>query len=175
MQRAWRDAGQGHFYFHAQIGHPLGVPDFAYPGEVALGVILADPSGELTDLQRLAGDYPPRLRDAVVHRCLWEASFLIDIAGKAVAREDTTYLAGCLFRAIGMCAHTLHGHAGRWLINEKGAIASAAQLPAAPADFASRAHGLLAQLGTRPAQLTAALDAATALLHDTTDACQHHP
>jgi len=30
----------------------LGVPSFAYAGEVALGVVLADPSNELKTLQR---------------------------------------------------------------------------------------------------------------------------
>ena len=34
VQRAWEDAKAGRFYFHGQVGHPLGVPDFAYAGEV---------------------------------------------------------------------------------------------------------------------------------------------
>ncbi|MHB1475698.1 MAG: nucleotidyltransferase family protein, partial [Dermatophilaceae bacterium] len=76
--------------------------------------------------------YPPRLRDALVAG-LWEASFAIDNARKAVTRADTTYMAGCLFRAVEVCAHALHGHAGHWLINEKGAVASAGRLPEAPA------------------------------------------
>ena len=42
----------------------------------------------------------------------------------------------------------LHGHAGHWLINEKGAVASAGRLPEAPASFAERAHDVLAHLGT---------------------------
>jgi hypothetical protein len=57
---------------------------------------------------------------------------MIKIARKAVSRCDTTYIAGCLFRAVEICAHALHGHAGRWLISEKGAIDSAGQLAEAP-------------------------------------------
>lgn len=105
------DAQAGQYSFHAQTGHPLGVPSFMYAGEVALGVVLADPTGELQQLQETARRYPPRLRDALVHG-LWEASFTIDIARKAVPRGDTTYVAGCLFRAVELCAHALHGHAG---------------------------------------------------------------
>jgi len=39
VHAAWMDAVSGKFAFHAQVGHPFGVPDFAYPGEVALGVV----------------------------------------------------------------------------------------------------------------------------------------
>ncbi len=46
-------------------------------------------------------------------------------SGMAVSRADTTYVAGCLFRALELCAHAVHAHAGRWLVNEKGVVASA--------------------------------------------------
>jgi hypothetical protein len=89
-----------------------------------------------------------------------------------VSRADTTYIAGCLFRTAEVCAYALHGHAGRWVINEKGAVASAGRLPNAPARFADRAHGVLAHLGAAPAELSCALAAAEELLADTVAACQ---
>ena len=52
--KSWEDARAGRYDFHFQIGHPFGVPDFMYAGEVALGVVLADPSGEITALQQAA-------------------------------------------------------------------------------------------------------------------------
>jgi predicted nucleotidyltransferase len=90
---AWQDAQRGRFRFHAQVGNPLGVPDFAYAGEVALGVVLADATGELASLQRRTSAYPRALADTLVQG-LWEATFLIDIARKAVSRADTSYVAG---------------------------------------------------------------------------------
>ena len=171
VHAAWRDARAGRFRFHAQVGHPLGFPDFAYPGEVALGVVLVDPSGELASLQRETGAYPPPLRDTLV-TCVWEASFTVAIARKAVGRVDTAYVAGCLFRAVALCAHALHGYAGRWLVNEKGAVASAGRLPHAPVAFAERAHGVLAHLGTTAGELRAAVDAADGLVDDTAAACR---
>ena len=39
--KSWEDARAGRYDFHFQIGHPFGVPDFMYAGEVALGVVLA--------------------------------------------------------------------------------------------------------------------------------------
>jgi hypothetical protein len=171
VHAAWVDARSGRYRFHAQTGHPLGVPDFAYAGELALGVVLADPTDQLTRLQHATRQYPPALTDALV-RGLWEATFILEVARKAVTRRDTVYVAGCLFRALGLCAHALHGHAGRWLVNEKGAIAAAARLPGTPADFAARAHGPLAQLGSSPEDLTAALDATAELVEDTVAACR---
>jgi predicted nucleotidyltransferase len=170
VRTSWDDAQAGRYAFHFQIGHPLGVPDFMYAGEVALGVVLADPSGELSALQQAARQFPPRLRDALVAG-LWEASFDLDIARKAVSRGDTAYVAGCLFRAVQVCAQALHGHAGHWLINEKGAIASAGRLPTAPAGFAERAQAVLAHLGATPDELSRAIDSARDLLADTTTAC----
>ena len=170
VHAAWADAQAGRYAFHAQVGHPLGVPDFAYPGEVALGVVLADPTGELRDLHEQTQAYPPLLAAALVEG-LWEASFLLDNARKAATRRDTTYIAGCLFRLVGLCAHALHGRAGRWLINEKGAIAAAGRLEIAPEGFTAQAHAVLATLGTSPEELTAALDAAATLLAETRAAC----
>jgi len=171
VRRSWDDAQAGRYDFHFQIGHPLGVPDFMYVGEVALGVVLADRSGEITALQQAARHYPSRLRDALVAG-LWEASFTIDMARKAVSRGDTAYVAGRLFRVVEVCAHALHGHAGQWLINEKGAVASAGRLPEAPAGFAERAQGVLAHLGATPGELRMAIASAADFLADTTTACQ---
>jgi nucleotidyltransferase-like protein len=171
VHRAWADAQAGRYEFHAQVGHPLGVPDFAYPGEVALGVVLADPSGELLALHERTQAYPPLLAEALA-RGLWEAGFLIDNARKAVTRRDTTYVAGCLFRVVGLCAHAVHGRAGRWLVNEKGAVAAAGRLAVAPAGFTEQAHGVLACLGTASEDLTAALDAAADLVAATSAACE---
>jgi Nucleotidyltransferase domain len=173
VRASWEVASSGQFALHAQVGHPLGWPDFAYAGEIALGLVLADPSGELAALHHAAGRYPPALAGTVVTRTLWEASFSLEIAGKAVSREDTTYVAGCVFRAVGLCAHAIHARAGRWLINEKGAVASAGRLPTAPEGFAPRAAAVLGDLGTTATRLSSALDRARELVTDTSASCTH--
>ena len=170
VHECWAAARAGRYTFHAQVGHPLGVPDFAYAGEVALGIVLADPSRELGELQEKTRAYPPALSEELIAG-LWEAEFTLGIAEKAATRGDTTYVAGCLFRAVLICAHALHGRAERWLVNEKGAIASAARLPGAPDRFFERAHAVLAHLGAEPHELTAAIVLAAQLLRDTAAAC----
>jgi predicted nucleotidyltransferase len=165
VEQSWRDAEAGRYAWHAQTGHPLGVPDFLYAGEVALGVVLRDPAGALQSLKR---PYPRALREQLVTG-LWEADFMVMVAGKAVGRGDAAYVAGCLFRLVGVCAHALHGAAGRWLINEKGAVAGAARLDGAPAHFEERVNEIFGAV--RPAELKRATDLAGALVVDVADAC----
>jgi hypothetical protein len=170
VHEIWAGASQGRYEFHQQTGHPLGFPDHAYAGELALGRILADPTGELAALQARVRVYPPALSVALVTG-LWEADFLVVNARKAVSRGDTAYVAGCLFRAVGVCAHALHGAAGAWLINEKGAVAAAAALPGAPERFRERVDAAFAGVDGDPVRLTGAIDAAADLVLDTADAC----
>ena len=171
VEASWTSAQRGEFDFHAQIGHPLGVPDFAYAGEVALGVVLHDPAGRLGLLQRQAELYPSALADAVVER-LWEADFLLGGLSKSVRRADPVWLGGCLFRVVMLCVHAVHSRAGRWLINEKGAVASAENLSTAPPNFAARARALLGHPGQTVAEVGRTLEAAHTLLHETRTACE---
>ena len=82
---------------------------------------------------------------------------------------------GALAREVELCAHALHGRAGRWLVNEKGAVAAAGLLPGAPPDFAARAHAVLAHLGDTPEQLRTARTAAAELVADVRTACGYRP
>lgn len=155
----------GKFDFHFQVGHPFGVPDFAYAGEIALGLLLADPTGEFGRLKQQLEPYPAVLGQAIVDR-LDEARFLLGALTKSAHRSDAIFVAGCLFRVVTLCAHAVHAKAGRWVINEKGIVDAADRLPSAPPAFGRRAHGIFTQLGTRPEQLLTAIDAGRTLVAD---------
>ncbi|WP_394814772.1 nucleotidyltransferase domain-containing protein [Streptomyces millisiae] len=148
VRRVWDECRAGRFEVGAQAGHPLGVYSHAYAGEVASARVLADPTGELTALRAEMAEYPAPLRDALIGNARWEVPFILAQARKGEARGDAFYVAGCLFRAVGLLVHALHAHAGRWLLNEKGAVDAAAALPAAPPDFAARAHALFTGAAT---------------------------
>ena len=163
VHRIWRQCLAGQFEIGAQPGHPLGVYSHAYAGELALGRVLADPSGELHTLREQTLHYPEPLRTALIGNARWEAPFILAGARKGAARGDVFYVAGCLFRAVGILVHALHAHARCWVLNEKGAVRAAAELAVAPDGFARRAHTLFAALGTTPDTLAAALDDADRL------------
>ncbi|PZG02987.1 nucleotidyltransferase domain-containing protein [Micromonospora deserti] len=166
VHRIWQECQLGRFEVGTQAGHPLGVYSHAYVGELALGRILADPRRELVDLQRAARGFPRPLRAALVANARWAVPFTLSGARKAASRGDAFYVAGCLFRIVGLLVHALHAEAECWLLNEKGAVQAAEALQVAPRDFAERAHALFAALGTTSDSLHARLDDAQALASD---------
>jgi hypothetical protein len=161
VQRVWADCREGRYEVGHQPGHPLGFWSPAYPGEVALGRVLADPAGELTALRARTLDYPEPLRTALTEAA-WEADFSVLAARKSAASGDILHAALCLSRAIGVLTQSLHAHHRTWCLNEKGALVSAAALPGTPPDFGARAEAVLSGLGD-PAK---AVDAAAALIAD---------
>ncbi|MFV5997281.1 nucleotidyltransferase domain-containing protein [Streptomyces sp. NPDC056231] len=142
VESVWSDCREGRFEVGVQPGHPLGFWSPCYPGEVALGRVLADPYGELTVLQQQTRDYPEPLRRALCDAA-WEADFSVTAARKSAHSGDTLHVALCLSRAFGILAQALHAHHRTWCLNEKGALAAAALLPQTPADFAERVGGAL--------------------------------
>jgi predicted nucleotidyltransferase len=163
VRDACAEATAGRYAFHFQVGHPLGVPDIAYAGEIGVAHVLADPTGALHALHDSMVGMPQPLREALV-RGLWEAEFLLGGARKGARRADATYVAGCLYRVVGVALHALHGYAGRWLINDKGAVASADALGLMPPGFGDRVHALLGRVGASTEELGGTLDAAAALV-----------
>ncbi|WP_424216495.1 nucleotidyltransferase domain-containing protein (plasmid) [Streptomyces sp. BI20] len=163
VRRIGEDCRAGRFEIGTQPGHPLGVYSTSYVGELVRGRLLADTDGELGALREELGEFPEALRAALVENARWEAPFVLGGARKGARRGDSFHVAGCVFRAVGLLVHALHAHAGTWMLNEKGAVREAGELPGAPERFAERAHGLFAALPPDPLALTAALDTADAL------------
>lgn len=142
VERVWEDCRAGRYEVGVQPGHPLGFWSPAYPGEVALGRVLADPGGELTALRARTAVYPERLREALAGAA-WEAEFSVAAARKSAPSGDRLHVSLCLSRAFGVLAQSLHAHHRRWCLNEKGALAAAAALPDTPAGFAERVDAAL--------------------------------
>ena len=161
----WADCCDGRYLNAIQAGHPLGFWSHAYAGELALCRPIGTWSTRLSELRLATAEYPDALSTALA-RAIWESSFSIANARKAVHRGDVAFVAGCLFRAAGVMAHALHGNAKHWLINEKGAIASAAALPNAPADLEQRVARAFTHLQPDASSLTRACDELQAVVDE---------
>jgi hypothetical protein len=142
VERVWADCRAGRYEVGTQPGHPLGFWSPCYPGEVALGRLLADTGGRLAALQAQVRHYPEPLRRALT-AAVWEAEFMVEVARKPAGRSDVLYVVLCLSRAVGILAQVLLAHHRTWCLNEKGALAAAAALPGAPPDFRARAEAAL--------------------------------
>ncbi len=157
------DARAGRITWTHQTGHPLGVPSVAYAAEVALGVPLADPDGLLANARAAVDPYPAALTEAFIAE-LAAADFVLGALPKPAARGDVAFVAGTLYRVLGLCAHAVCARAGRWVTNDKGLIAETARQPGAPPNFRQRADNVLT--GLTPDRLTAAVERAAELVAD---------
>ena len=112
-----------------QPGHPHGFCSAIWMGEIAYCQPLHDPQVLIARLKSIAQPYPRPLRDALIRRFRWEVLFGIENAELAIARDDQTHVAGCIYRSLACTAQVLFALNARYLINEKGALLEAARLP----------------------------------------------
>jgi predicted nucleotidyltransferase len=162
VDAVWAECQAGVVRNEIQTGHPLGFWSHTYCGELALARVLVDPDGALTRRHdEYATTYPDALADALVRR-LWEARFTLDIAAKGARGADVAYVAGCLFRAVGLMADALHAADHAWVTNEKGLVALAARLARSP----DRVGAAFDALAPDAVKLQSALAIATELLAD---------
>jgi hypothetical protein len=123
------DARQGRFSMNYQPGHPHGFCSTIWMGEAATCQPIFDPFGLIAELKSQTWPYPEALKDALITRFGWEVDFAIDNAEIAARRAERTHIAGCAYRALSCTAQVLFALNGRYLINEKGAVAEAATYP----------------------------------------------
>jgi Nucleotidyltransferase domain len=158
VEKSVRDCAEGNPEIHYQVGHPHGFCTVIYAGEVYHNRSLHDPDGVLARLRSLADPYPRPLVGAVVGRFGFEAEFMLVTAWTAVRRRDVAYVAGCAFRAVACLNQVVFAASGRYLLNEKGAVAEAAAMPAAPHDYRSRVEAALALVSGDPERALGDLD-----------------
>ncbi|MGW7613478.1 nucleotidyltransferase domain-containing protein [Streptomyces sp. NPDC054766] len=164
VNQIWKQCQAGHYEVSVRASRPLGLYSHTYVGEVALSRFLTDSGGELKALQQQSLRYPTLLREALIVDAQWKVPFILSIARRGVDRGDSFYVSGCLFQSVGLIVQALHSHAKCWMLNEKGAVQAAEELPAAPANFSARTQALFGALGTTPDTLAAVLDEADRLV-----------
>lgn len=146
LERSVEDALAGKIKLHAQPGHPHGIHSHHYAAELAIGQILADPSGQLSALKGRLGGYPPALKAALIAHYDWQPDFWLYGAAKGLGRGDLHYAHGNVYQAVMAMIQVLCAWGEVWLTNEKGAVELASSVPDAPSDFAGRVNGALSTL-----------------------------
>ena len=144
-----RDCREGRVSMDYQPGHPHGFCSAIWMGEVALCQPLSDSQSAIAALKALTAPYPKKLREALMRRFQWEVLFSIDNAHTAVPRGDQAYIAGCAFRSLACSAQVLFALNWHYLINEKGSLTVAAQLPLTVDNLAGRVERVWQAIGLR--------------------------
>lgn len=148
VEKSVQDAHAGVTTLYTQPGHPHGIHAHHYAAELASCVILHDPSGQLTALQRQMDSYPPALAQALQSHYGWQKGFWLDCADKGAKRGDLHYVTGCHYQSVMSLVQEICAVSGVWLLNEKGALARAAAQAAAPRDLEARVKAALAARAT---------------------------
>lgn len=141
------EAVRGDFTIHPHWGHPHGIPNTLYAAEVAICQTLWEREGVISTLKPQLSPYPPHLSAHIIAIMLDEAGFFVSVAQHGLPRGDVSYAAGCAFRVIACLMQALYAVNGRWLLNEKGAVAGAARLPNTLPDVASDVAAVYAAIG----------------------------
>jgi hypothetical protein len=162
----------GEFGCHYQPGHPHAFVTAIYMGEIAYNRPLWDPHGDLKQLKTLTDPYPPALANSMAEYFLFEARFSLENAAKSLHGNDVNYLAGCCFRCVACLCQVIFALNGRYLVNEKGAVARVEQFACRPTDFGNRVAAGYRQMGAGAAP--AALATFQALLTDAVALRRHH-
>jgi predicted nucleotidyltransferase len=144
VSRIIDDCHAGQITIDYQPGHPHGFVSSIYMGEVAICLPLYDLCSVLDGLKARTTPYPSQLKQATINKFAWEISFSLFIAGKAVAREDVAYAAGCCFRSVACMNQVLFALNEEYLLNEKGAVAVANSFALCPRDYQQRVESVFA-------------------------------
>lgn len=166
VERVLADCARGEVTIDYQPGHPHGFANAIYMAEIASCRPLWDPDGTVDRLKAQTRPYPQALRDGVIGKFGWEASFSAANASKAVGKLDANYVAGCCFRAVACLNQTLFALNGKYLMNEKGAVAEAQTLPLALSHYRSTVDGIFASLSPDAERLADAVGALERLIRE---------
>jgi predicted nucleotidyltransferase len=168
MERVIAGAEAGRHELDYAQQPPFGFFSAAYLGEIAVCVPLWDPSGRIAALKRRVAKYPEPLRQVVVRDYLWAAEIgLAAFAPKFATRSGAYGTAACLARAVNQLLLVLFALNGRYLMDDKTALAEVAEFERAPREFGPRVQKVLAYLGDSPAEHVAAVESVSQLFRET--------
>ncbi|MGE5607117.1 MAG: hypothetical protein ACM3YE_15685 [Bacteroidota bacterium] len=131
---------------HYHAGHPHAYLNVMYLGEIAICKILADRDGCLQALKGKAIPYPEAMKKSIIGYFMFEAGFSLMFAEDNADKDDLSYVAGHLFRAVSCLNQVLFALNEEYCINEKKAVKMIASFPKAPGNYQKRVEEIFALL-----------------------------
>ncbi|WP_059173107.1 hypothetical protein [Bacillus sp. FJAT-27445] len=119
-------------------GHPHGFVNSIYVGEIATCKIIWDSKNIVSGLKERTRPFSENFKKGTVYKFLWEASFSLEAAKKAVYREDVAYIAGCFFRSVSCLNQVIFAVNEHYCTNEKGAVDLISSFRFAPPHYKER-------------------------------------
>jgi predicted nucleotidyltransferase len=168
LERVIADAEAGHYQVDYLQQPPFGFFSGTYLSEITICIPLIDPEERFVRLKQMVAEYPEALRRALVQDYLWQAEFgLGAFATKYAARGDSYGTVACLARTVNQLVLALFALNQKYPVNDKTVLAEIAEFSKAPQEFGPRVQLTLAQVGSSPAELGAAVERISELLRET--------
>jgi predicted nucleotidyltransferase len=153
---------------HYQTGHPHAFISAMYMGELAVCRLLWEKDSAVSDMKRLAEQYPDKLQEALIHLFSFEAEFSLWLAENSVDKDDIYYVTAHFVRSVSALNQVLFALNKEYCLNEKKAVKMIDTFQIRPIDYKGRVDDIFAAAGTAPtnacAQLRDLADAVKALL-----------
>lgn len=143
------ETDRGEVSANDQTGHPHAYLNVMYRGELAACRPLWTDGGRFIDLKARAEIYPEPMRRALMSKFGFEMDFSAQLARKALASGDLSYICGNLYRAVACMNQVLFALNRAWCLNEKRAAVRIERLDRHPFDYARRVQEIFALPGER--------------------------
>ncbi len=127
-----------------ESGRPFGVVNSSCAAEIHYGRILWEgPDQLVTALKEkilAQGAYPEKLRQATIAYFMKEATLALENGHSAAMQGDIHYASGSFFQAACSWVQVIHALNRQFLLNEKGGVKRANQLPISPKQYHLRVN-----------------------------------
>ena len=139
-----QDCVAGEITVDYQTGHPFGFVNAIYAAEVHYAILLWENEDELLtqmkEMLRSLGTLPPKMKEALIERFIFEADFSMQAGRRAAFKGDLHYIMGCFFRTVTCWNQVLYALNDVYLMNEKGSIKTAKRFPIVPREYQVRVN-----------------------------------
>ncbi|AMC93786.1 hypothetical protein AOC36_07255 [Erysipelothrix larvae] len=142
----------GHVTAHYQTGHPHAYFNVMYVGELAICDVLFSRDNDFLSLKKQAEVYPEALKTSIINWFQFEARFSLDLAQKAIIKEDAYYINAHIVRSISSLNQIVFALNKTYCINEKNAVSLIETLPLKPTNYKRSIHLAIAISGEKPQQ-----------------------
>ncbi|WP_107995637.1 hypothetical protein [Trichococcus paludicola] len=138
------DCLDGKISIKHKSGHPFGVVNSSYAAEIHYGRILWEapdhPLKSMKEMLAMQGTYPEKLRQATIAYFMKEATLSLENGHGAAMQGGIHYASGSFFQAACSWVQVIHALNRQFLLNEKGGVKRANQLPISPKQFRVRVN-----------------------------------
>ncbi|MFA7538722.1 MAG: nucleotidyltransferase domain-containing protein [Candidatus Cloacimonadaceae bacterium] len=139
---------EGNVSAHYQTGHPHAYMNVMYMGELAVCKMLWDKQGNISALKRVAEQYPPELKRAIIGFFAFEAEFSLMFAESSAEKNDVYYVTAHIVRAISALNQVLFAVNEEYCLNEKKAVGMIDHLNINPLGYKDKVNSIFVVAGT---------------------------